>query len=164
MITIRTRTWVGEWRQMSEIKRISVGELFDDPHSAELIEEYSRECGNALIGKPAPRRDLYENLEVSGLAQCFAAYERGQLCGFALAIASVVPHYGLSCATLESLFVRRGSHSGASLMRAVEDYAIALGCVSIFYTAPVGSRMARLLFLSSDEYAHTNHVFCRRLQ
>jgi hypothetical protein len=148
---------------MAEIQQCRVAELFDDPRCEELIAEYAAECGNALIGKPAPRRDLYESLEASGLGQCFAAYEGGMLCGFAMVIASVVPHYGLSCATTESLFVERGSHSGAELMRAIEDYARAAGCTAFFYTAPLNSRMARLLFLCADEYANTNHVFCKRL-
>lgn len=149
---------------MIEIRQCHVAELFEDGRSAGLIREYAEECGNALIGKPAPRRDLYENLEASGLGQCFAAYEEGALCGFAMVVASVVPHYGLSCATTESIFVTRGSHAGSALMRALNDYAADLGCIVIFYIAPVGSRFATLLLLSADEYPNTNHVFAKRLR
>lgn len=148
---------------MGEVRKCRVAELFDDPRSAQLIEDYAAECGNALIGKPAPRRDLYENLEHSGLGQCFAVYEAGLLCGFAMVVASVVPHYGLRCAATESLFVARGSHSGFALMRALDDHAAAMGCITIFYTAPVNSRLSRLLFLCADEYTNTNHVFSKRL-
>lgn len=148
---------------MSEIRKCTVGELFSDTRCAELIDEYAAECGIALVGKPAPRRDIYENLEASGLGQCFAAYEQGELVGFAMLVTSVVPHYGLACATPESIFVKRGSHSGTALMRALEEYAMERGCRAIFYTAPANSRMARLLFLCADEYRNTNHVFAKRL-
>lgn len=162
---------------MIAIRTCSVAELFDDPRCARLIAAYAEECGNALVGKPAPRRDMYENLERTGLAQCFAAYEDEALCGFALLVTAVVPHYGLSCATLESLFVERGAGSGRDLMRAVEELARERGCVAIFYAAPVESRLAELLFLRSsdlcdhrrrrrlrsDAYMLTNYVFCRRL-
>jgi len=148
---------------MSEIRQCSVAELFDDPRSAQLIEDYAAECGNALIGKPAPQRDMYENLEAAGMGQCFAAYESGQLVGFAMVLACVAPHYGVSLANVESLFVAIGSYSGHALMRALDDYATAQGCAAIFYWAPVNSRLARLLFLCADEYANTNHVFAKRL-
>jgi len=147
----------------TEVRACSSAEIFDDPLGPPLIQEYAEECGNALIGKPAPRRDMYENLEASGLGQCFAAYEKGLLVGFAMVLVCVVPHYGLSLANAESLFVTRSAHCGGQLMKALDDYAAAQGCVTIFYTAPVGSRLAKLLFLCADEYVNTNHVFSKRL-
>lgn len=149
---------------MIAIRTCNVAELFDNPRSAPLIAEYAEECGNALIGKPAPRQDMYQNLEGTGMAQCFAAYEDEQLCGFALLIIASVPHYGLSCATLESIFVTREAHCGPELMQAVEENARTAGCTTIFYAAPVDSRLARLLHTRSDAYTLTNHVFSRRLQ
>ncbi|HEX5236149.1 MAG TPA: GNAT family N-acetyltransferase [Silvibacterium sp.] len=146
-----------------EVRACSAAEIFDDPRSAGLIAEYAEECGNALIGKPAPRRDMYENLEGSGLGHCFAAYEDGALCGFALIIVSVVPHYGLSCATPESLFVSREANCGAELMKAVEGYARRNGCANIFYSAPVFSRFDRMLSLRQREYRLTNRVYTKRL-
>lgn len=149
---------------MVVIHMCRAAEIFRDPVGLELIAEYSAECSIAMIGKPAPRRDMYENLEQSGMAQCFAAYEDMVLVGFALAVVAVVPHYDLSCATIESLFVTRGATCGGELMQAVESYAADCGCKGMFYAAPVGSRLARLLFLSADQYVHTNHVFCKRLR
>lgn len=148
-------------------------EIFDDPDGPRLIEEYSAECAIALVGKPAPRRDMYENLEACGMGHCFAAYEScdrdshaGQRCklvGFAMLLIAVVPHYSLSMGNLESLFVTQGSHCGLELMAAVEAYAKAQGCTAVGYSAPVGSRLARLLFLQEGKYMHTSHVFARRL-
>lgn len=156
---------------MTKIRQCRAREIFEDPAGASLIAEYATECGNALIGKPAPRLDVYENLEISGMGQCFAAYERlghplddPQLVGFAMVVVAVVPHYTLAIATLESIFVTRDASCGGELMDAIEEYAKELGAKAVIYTAPLGSRMARLMFLHSDLYVHTNHVFTRRLQ
>jgi hypothetical protein len=145
-----------------EVRTCRVAELFDDPRSAELIAAYAEECGSDLIGKPAPRRDIYENLERS-LGQCFIGSQDGKLCGFAFLVIAVVPHYGLSCATLESLFVEQESAAGTALMRCVEAFAKGEGCTTIFYSAPVNSRLAELLFVRSDVYTLTYHGFSRRL-
>lgn len=148
----------------TRVRACRVAEIFDDAASAGLIAEYAAECAIALIGKPAPHRDRYENLEATGFGHCFAAYEDGALCGFAMLICSVVPHYELSCATLESLFVTRRARCGTKLMRVVEDFARKSGCTGIFYAAPVNSRLARLLALRSEVYVKTNEVFCRKLR
>lgn len=148
---------------VSEVRMCMAAEIFDDPRGLDLIAEYAEECANALIGKPAPRRDTYESLEATGFAQCFAAYEDGRLCGFAMLIVSVVPHFELSYAATESLFVSRGAIGGTDLMTALEDYARRSGCTALFYTAPVNSRLARLLHLRGKPYERTNEVFCRRL-
>lgn len=146
------------------IRSCKAAEIFGDPRGPGLIAEYAAECVNALIGKPAPRLDIYENLEASGMGQCFAAYERYEMVGFAMVIVAVVPHYSLSCATLESLYVTRNATCGGDLLKALEDYAHSLGATGLFFTAPVKSRMARLFFLQEgDRYTLTNHVFCRRL-
>jgi GNAT superfamily N-acetyltransferase len=142
-----------------------VAEIFEDPASPMLFEEYSKECANPLLGVTAPNRAHYEAL--GDFAQCFAVhYVDGVLCGFAMVIAAVVPHYGRMSATVESLYVakyaRRGG-LGRELMDAMESHCRQIGCTAIFYSAPVGGRLARLLFLDSDRYTNTNHVFCRRL-
>lgn len=139
--------------------------IFDDPASAELFEEYAAECANSLLGPVNPQRAIYEALEPTGSVQCFAAYCAGILRGFAFVLLGPLPHYGRRCATVESLFVARAVRSeglGPTLMRKMEDHARDMGCEAIFYSAPVGSRLARLLFLR-EEYRKTNHIFTRRL-
>lgn len=148
----------------SSVRECQVAEIFDDPACEALLAEYERECAIALIGRTGPRRDMYENLEATGLGQCFSVREDGQLVGFAFVLIAVVPHYSLSLANVESLFMTRAARSGLALMQAIEDYARLCECMVIIYTAPVNSRLARLLFLSSDLYTNTNHVFMRRLQ
>jgi len=147
----------------TRIRQCRAREIFNDPAGPALIAEYARECGNALIGKPAPRLDIYENLESNGLGQCFAAYEDKQLVGFAMVVVAVVPHYTLAVATYESVFVSRDASCGGQLMDEIERYAKECGCKALVVTAPLGSRLARLLFLCAEDYVHTNHVFTRCL-
>jgi|GEM_PF-1032468 len=141
--------------------------IFDDPAGAALIDEYERECANPVLGPTQPQRKLYEALEGCGVAHCFAGEVDGVLRGFAFYLMGTPPHYGdKKCATVESLFVSseaRGGGLGGQLMEAIEKDAKANGCVAILYSAPVGSRLARLLFLSTDRYRNTNHTFTRAL-
>lgn len=149
-----------------EVRACTVAEIFDDPASAQLFAEYAAECANPVIGVKAPERDMYENLEACGLGQCFAVYDGGKLCGFAFVMAGALPYYALRHATVERLFVSREARAkglGMRLMAAIEDHARKAGCAAISYSAPVGSRLAQLLFLCADQYRNTNHIFCRTL-
>jgi GNAT superfamily N-acetyltransferase len=119
------------------------------------------------LGEASPDQETYLGIEGVGLAQCFSVRLDGALCGFAVLLLAPLPHYGgRLCATVESIFVSavaREMGLGVQLMRAVDRYAAHEECAAIFYTAPVNSRLAKLLFLCSDEYTHTNHVFTKRL-
>lgn len=151
---------------MAEIRKCRAAEIFDDPSSAELFVEYTIECANPLLRSTAPQRQMYEQLEELGAAQCFAARVDGRLIGFAFVIMSPLMHYGVKFATVESLFVTKAARiggAGVALMAAVDEYARAAECKAIFYSAPVNSQLARLLFLLADEYRHTNHIFTKRL-
>lgn len=153
--------------QGSGIRACRAAEIFDDPASAALFAEYERESAVPLLGPTAPNRAAYEALESTGFAQCFAAYIDDRLCGFAMVLVCVVPHYGRNQATVESLFVARasrGSGIGARLMEALELHAQQAGCAAIFYSAPARSALAVTFFRHEDRYVNTNHVFCRSLQ
>lgn len=131
-----------------------------------MFAAYSEECANPLCGPTARSREAYESLELAGAAQCFGAYVDGELQGFACVFTAALPHYGRKFASVESLFVlpaARASELGRFLMSEAERFARAAGCVAIFYSARVGGNLDRLLMLL-DDYALTNHVFCRRLQ
>lgn len=149
-----------------DVRACKSSEIFDDPGCAALFAEYTEECANALLGKPAPRREVYANLEATGFAQCFAAYHGATLRGFALVLATVVPHFGIRSATVESLFVSRvARHTGLGgrLMVEVERYATWTHCDAIFYTAPVASELDLLLSVRPAAYRLTNHVYTKRL-
>jgi len=153
------------------IRQCRAREIFENPRGQALIDEYSAECANALLGKPAPSLDYYENLEAAGIGQCFAAYQSlpwdpigdQRLVGFAMVLIAVVPHFSLALGNYESVFVSKDASCGGQLMDAVEQYAKECGCRYFFVTAPLGSRLARLCFMCADEYLHTNHVFMKCL-
>lgn len=152
---------------MSEVRIAScrAGDIFDDPASAELFAEYAGECANPVTGAAPPVRAMYEALEESGAVRCVAAYCDGALCGFACVSMVVAPEFEMRWARVERLFVGRAARPtglGAMLMRRIEDDARDAGCVDIYYSAPIGSRLAKLLFLR-EEYRKTNHIFTRRL-
>jgi hypothetical protein len=151
---------------MNEIRKCTAAEIFDDPASAELFAENEAECANPLLGPTRPERNRYEAMEAIGLAHCFSFRDGGVLRGFACLLTAVVPHFGLSHATVESLFVKKAARSVAvwfAVRRALEDFARESGCGSIFYTAPVGSSLARILAHEDDLYRNTNLVFGRSL-
>lgn len=158
---------------MTNVRACRVEEIFDDPGSAELFAEYAAECANPVTGAPPPVRAMYEALEQTGAVRFFGAYcridhplDEVRLVGFACVSIVVAPDFGLRLASVERLFVsgaaRRGG-LGAMLMRKIEDDARDAGCEDIRYSAPVGSRLAKLLFLR-EEYQKTNHIFTRRLR
>ena len=145
----------------------TAAEIFDGPTFPELSAGYARECGNPLLGSVAPSRDYYEALESTGFAQCFGAYLGSRMCGFGVTLAAVLPHYGRASATVESLFVLREARAqglGRLLMTAIENHCRRIGCAAVLYSAPVGSRFAQQLFLDSEHYTNTNHIFCRKLR
>ena len=153
-------------KRMMEVRLCRAAEIFADVHWQALFAGYERECANPEMGASWPSLDMYENIEAAGLGQCFAAREDGLLYGFAFVIVGGLPHYARKCATVESLYVARetrGGGLGTALMHAVGDYAKEQGCHAIFISAPAQSRLARLLFLSEDQYRNTNHIFTKRL-
>lgn len=155
--------------QSSVVRTCRVAKIFDDPASAGLFAEYEKECANALMGPTTPEREMYEALERLGAAQCFGAYVDGNLRGFAFVLNGELPHFGhgRKFATVESLFVSRASREcglGSNLMDALESHCREAGCIAVIYIAPVGSRLARLLFLSEDKYKNTGHTFYRELR
>lgn len=133
--------------------------------ASDLIREYAAECSISAIGQPDPQADIYELMENSGLMKCFGVYRDAQMVGFATVLVSLLPHYGQRVATVESLFVtaseRKGLTSGR-LLKNVEAYANASGCVAILYSAPTGGALEVVLNDHKD-YERTNVVYCRRL-
>ena len=155
----------GTSAQGTGIGKCAVAAIFDDPVAAALFAEYAEECSNPVSGSPLPVRAVYETLEQAGAAQCFAAYQAGALAGFAFVLKTVRPDFGMRYATVERMFAAqrsRGEGLGTELMRAIEADAIEAGCEAIYYSAPAGSRLARLLFLSKG-CRKTNEIFTKRL-
>lgn len=152
---------------VATVQACRVAEIFDDAGSAALFAEYEAECANPLLPRTAPQRAMYEQQEQYGVAQCYAGRVDGVLCAVAFVVLSPFMHYGGRFAIVESLFVAREHRPGglgSRLMQVLEEDAKQLGCTEVFYTAPVKSALAQLLFLWSDRYVNTNHIFCRSLK
>jgi hypothetical protein len=138
------------------IREIRTAAVFESP---ELLEAYARECSIPLIGEINPQLKMYELMEQAGILKCFGFFEGHTLVGFATVLTTVLPHYGKKVATVESIFAKRG---GKDLMQAIEAYAKEAGCAVIFYSAPAGGRLERLLSLKKS-CKHTNTIFTRSL-
>lgn len=146
-----------------EVRLCRVDEIFA---RAELLAEYEAECANPELGACVPQREVYERLEEFGNGLFVGGYVDGVLRGFASAVIGPLPHHPGVFAIVESVFAAsavRRTGLGNELMAAIEGYARDAKCGWIFYLAPVGSQLARLLFLQGDLYTNTGHTFCRRL-
>ena len=144
------------------IRPVSYAEILDAPNSKQLLDEYGDECSLPELGKPSPQRDLYELLEKSGGFQAFGVYDSETLIGFAGVFIYTLPHYGAKIAATESIFITEDERSNKlyrELKAHLKSYAKENGCVAFQYTAPVGSRFARLLSLYWKTYRHTNNVY-----
>jgi GNAT superfamily N-acetyltransferase len=144
------------------IKQISIAEELE---SAALIAEYAAECSIPMIGQINPQAELYATLERVGVLKCFGLFDGDRLVGFANVLTTVLPHYGKKVATVESLFVASANRSGTAgkeLLEAIEGYAKDAGCAVVFYSAPSGGRLEKVL-LGKKNYSRTNAIFCRSM-
>jgi hypothetical protein len=147
------------------IRLVSYAAILDDPNWPNLLREYGEECSIPELGTPNPQRDIYEALEKSGGFYAFAGYDEYQLVAAAAILVYTLPHYGTKIAASESMFLSRSNRtmfSGLKMMNVMELYARSMGCVSFLWSAPVGSRFARLL-TSLKDYRHTNNAYVRQL-
>lgn len=130
------------------------------PH---LFAEYAEECGFTSLGPPSPQWDIYEAMQELGVLHTYGVYVDSAMVGFANVISSILPHYGVKAATVESLFVSkpyRATGAGTRLMECIEANAALEGCKLVFYSAPAGGKLEKVL---AKRYAHTNSVYCKAL-
>lgn len=146
------------------IRPICYSDILSAPNADSLIAGYADECSIPAIGKAAPQAEMYAKMEAANLMQCFGAYRDAELIGFASVLIGILPHYGQRVATMESLYVDpeyRG-YAGHTLLAAIENFASEADCVALLYSAPVGSKLERVLSLRAS-CIRTNSVFCKRL-
>ena len=151
---------------MSDIRPVSYRAILEAPNAHSLMSEYETECALPELAPISPQCDLYHAMEESGNFQAFGVYEGEKLIGFVTVLIWVVPHYGKKIASTESIFLseaHRNSGLGAKMLALVEGYAKSKGCAAVQYTAPVGSRFARLLAMNVARYRRTNLIYLRSL-
>ena len=122
--------------------------IIRDPSFPALRAEYAAECALAGLPDPQEKESAYAALDQSGALTLFRADVGGVLAGFVSVLAPVLPHYGVTVAVTESLFVAaryRKSGAGLALIRRAERYARGIGSPGMLISAPSGGRLVRLL-------------------
>lgn len=150
---------------MVDIRRCTVAELQAAPNLADLLAEYARESAMPEIGEPNPQEKTYEQLEAAGVLHPVAAFEGDKLLGFILPLVSVLPHYGVLTAVIESFFVLKEERKhgiGLALLASAESLARDLGAKALLLSAPVGSPLTDAMG-GLKRFRHSNDVFVTSL-
>lgn len=146
------------------IRPCKIAEILEAPNFDALVDEYADESSIDGLPRPKAKVELYMALEATGLTRSFGAFDGDVLCGFVVVLAPVLPHYGATVCTTESLFVaksHRSSGAGLSLLREAEKIAKELGSPGLLVSAPFGGVLAQVLPRSG--YRQTNAVFFKNV-
>lgn len=144
------------------IRPCTVAEVFAAPNIDELLAEYASESSIAGLPSAVPNRDLYAGLEATGFMQVIGAFEGERLVGFLVLVVTVNPHYSQILAVTESYFVaaeHRKTGAGLQLLAVAENLAKQKGALGMFVSAPVQSRLARVM--PGIGYRETTRAFFR---
>lgn len=148
--------------QTVTIRPATVAEVFAAPNVDELLAEYARESSVAGLPSAVPNRDLYAGLEATGFMHVIGAFDGELLAGFLVLVVTINPHYSQILAVSESYFVAseyRKSGAGLQLLAVAENLAKQKGAVGMFVSAPVESRLARVM--PGVGYRETTRAFFR---
>gem|GEM_PF-512775 len=131
------------------VRKVSVSEVESSPNFPMLAKEYAEDAAIAGLPPPVEKLAMYYNLQKGGMFQAFGAFWDGSLIGFVAVITPVIPHYGVTIAVIESLFVgrayRRKTGAGLRLLRAAEAHSRAAGSPALTASAPTGGRLNSVL-------------------
>lgn len=147
------------------IRPCTYDDIAHGPQSGELLREYAEESAIAELKPYNPNDDIYRGMERMGLVHCIGAFKGEVMIGFLIFIVSVIPHFSRKSATAESYFVTAGERktgAGIRLLRAAEKMARELGAECFMLSAPIGSRLERVLH--GTKYRPTNVAFFRSLE
>jgi GNAT superfamily N-acetyltransferase len=152
-------------REAVRLRQIRVSGIFADPAFPALCREYAEE--SAIAGLPDPQEKLaaYQALEAGGsdVFRAYGAFLGGTvLIGFVALLTPILPHYGVTVAVAESLFVGgayRKTGAGMLLIRCAEKRAKEARSPGMLFSAPSGGRLSVLL--PRIGYRETNRVFLK---
>jgi len=150
----------------TEIRPLTVDEVFDAPVFDALCDEYRAESlRNPDMLGGLPDRAGYQAIFDAGLLHPLGVFADGELVGIcAVLISPVLHHHGKLIATTETLFVaktHRAGGAGLALLRAAEGVALAAGAAGLYVNAPANGRLARIL--PRQGYHITNQMLYRSL-
>lgn len=149
---------------MPVVRKVHSSELIGNPQFDLLVSQYDDECSMKEMPPINWHKDMYVAMETAGVLHSFAAYDEEKIIGFAVVLATVVPHYSALVATMESIFVgaeHRSTGAGLKLIRMVEGFAKEIGAVGLFLSAPHGSDLAKVT--PRIGYTKTNEIFFKGL-
>lgn len=146
---------------MLSVRRCSCADVMENPAFPALADEYAEECRIAGLPWPDGKLQTYQYIERSGTFQPLGAFIDDSVVGFAAILAPVIPHYGVTIAVTESLFVGkafRKTGAGLLLLRAAEAYAREVGSPGMLISAPSGGILDRLLTVRKG-FRETNRAY-----
>jgi GNAT superfamily N-acetyltransferase len=148
-----------------EIRQCKLADLIDSPDFVRLTNEYSKESGRAITGDANPQLDFYRAQEASGSMAFAGAWVDGDLVGMMVIAFTVVPHFGVTVATTETLFVsseHRKTGAGRELLGLADAVAVEHGCAGVLVSAPVGGVLSKVLPRSG--FVCTNQLFFKAVK
>lgn len=146
------------------IRVATLDELLQHKDFEGLVAAYAEECAMAGMPPPKPDLDMYARLEAAGLLRVIMAERGDEMLGFAVVLISTIPHYSQVLGVTESIFVAQKARTGGTgwrLVKKIEQVVAAEGAIGLLVSAPVGGRLAGVMF-AAPEYRHTNVVFFKR--
>lgn len=148
---------------MLNIKVSKIRDIKDSPEFSRLLHDYVEES-SMVSYKPNVQWGIYQNLEDAGVLHCITSSTEDILTGFVLFIVSVMPHYGVKMASVESYFVDKGhreSGAGLALLRMAGEVAKSHGAVGLLVSSPSNGRLEAVL--PRVGFRKTNTVFYKDL-
>lgn len=152
---------------MSEvtIRTCRAVELELAPTFPALMAEYLAESGRAITADPSPQIATYKAGEAAGTMRFAGAWAGDELVGMMVVALQVVPHFGMTVAMTETLFVSakvRKTGAGMAMLKLADEMARDAGAVGVIVSAPVGGVLSKILPRSG--FKHTNELFFKALQ
>ncbi len=148
------------------IRACSVEEIEQAGALEILLEAYAQESSIPELGEASADMDTYRDFEARGAMHTIGAFAP-ELVGVATVLIYGLPHYaGRRIASMESLFVlpsARRNGTGMRLLQAAKDLARDFGAPGLLVSAPVGSRLDKVLQRTAD-CRETNHIFLMGLK
>lgn len=148
---------------MLNIKVSKIRDIKDSPEFSRLLHDYVEES-SMVSYKPNVQWNIYQSLEDAGVLHCITSSTEDILTGFLLFIVSVMPHYGVKMASVESYYVdksHRDTGAGLGMLRMAQEVAKSNGAVGFLSSAPIKGRLENIL--PRVGYRETNRVFYKDL-
>tara|TARA_R110000868_G_scaffold114822_5_gene307272 strand:- start:631 stop:1089 length:459 start_codon:yes stop_codon:yes gene_type:complete len=127
-----------------DVRIVPVSELEGAPNLAEFLAEYAKEAKTDGMPPPKVHVDAYHVMEKSGAMTTIGAFDGATVIGLIIMLVTIVPHYSVPVAHLESFFVaesHRNTGAGFRLLKMAEVTAKEKGAAGIVVSAYIGSTL-----------------------